>query len=111
MCKPEINLTKSKSHAHTLHRLFTKIILSIGSLRAHTVHRALMRAHTQGLHKDALVHKVLTRTPVMSEYHKMDTNKYPNILRCHIMYRTNTQIYSDATYLPNKYPNIFIRWS
>ena len=26
---------------------------------------------------------------VMSEYHKMDTNKYPNILGCHNMYRTN----------------------
>ena len=59
---------------------------------------------------------------VMSEYHKMDTNEHRNIFGCHIMYRriskyirmphyvpTNIQIYSDATYLPNKYPNIFVR--
>ena len=26
---------------------------------------------------------------VMSEYHKMDTNEYPNIFGCHIMYGTN----------------------
>ena len=36
---------------------------------------------------------------VMSEYHKIDTNKYPNIFGCHIMYRTNIRINSDATYL------------
>ena len=47
----------------------------------------------------------------MSKYHKMDTNKYPNILGCHIMYQTNIRLYSDATYLPNKYPNIFVRRS
>ena len=45
----------------------------------------------------------------MSKYHKRDTNKYPNILGCHIMYRTNIRLYSDATYLPNKYPNIIVR--
>ena len=44
----------------------------------------------------------------MSEYHKMDTNEYPNIFGCHIIYRMNIQIYSNATYLPNEYPNIFI---
>ena len=47
---------------------------------------------------------------VMSKYHKLDTKKYPNIFGCHIMYRMNIQIYLDATYLPNKYPNIFIFW-
>ena len=46
---------------------------------------------------------------VMSKYHKMDTNKYLNIFGCHIMYQANIRIYSDATYLPNKYPNIFVR--
>ena len=46
---------------------------------------------------------------VMSEYHKMDTNKYPNKFGCRIMYRTNIGIYLDATYLPNKYLNIFLR--
>ena len=46
--------------------------------------------------------------PVMSEYHKMDTNEYPNIFGCHIRYRMNIRIYSDATYLPNEYPNIFV---
>ena len=35
--------------------------------------------------------------PVMSEYHKMDTNKYPNIFRCQSTDRTNIRIYSDAT--------------
>ena len=40
--------------------------------------------------------KVSIRT-VMSEYHKMDTNKYLNIFEYHIMYRMNIQIYSDAT--------------
>ena len=58
---------------------------------------------------------------VMSEYHKMDPNKYPNIFGCHIIYRTNIQIYLDAheltkrisenIWIPknwtNKYPNIF----
>ena len=44
----------------------------------------------------------------MSEYHKMDPNKYPNIFECHIIYEKNIQIYLDATYLPNKYPNIFV---
>ena len=47
--------------------------------------------------------------PVMSKYHKMDTNEYPNIFECHILYRTNIRIYLDATYLANKYPNIFVR--
>ena len=37
---------------------------------------------------------------VMSEYHKMDTNEYPNIFGCHIMYQM-IGIYSDATYFPN----------
>ena len=46
--------------------------------------------------------------PVMSEYHIMDPNKYTNIFGCHVIYRTNIQIYSDATYLLNKYPNIFV---
>ena len=46
--------------------------------------------------------------PVMSKYHEMDTNEYLNIFGCHIMYRTNIQIYLDETYLPNEYPNIFI---
>ena len=46
--------------------------------------------------------------PVMSEYHKIDTNEYPNIFGWHIMYRMNIRIYSDATYLPNEYPNIFV---
>ena len=46
--------------------------------------------------------------PVMSEYHKMDMNKYWNILGCHIMYRTNIQIYLDATYLPKEYPTILV---
>ena len=45
---------------------------------------------------------------VMSKYHIMDTNEYPNTFECHIMYQTNIQIYSNATYLPNKYPNIFL---
>ena len=45
---------------------------------------------------------------VMSEYHKMDTNKYSNIFGCHIMYRTNIRIYLNATYLPKEYPNIFV---
>ena len=48
---------------------------------------------------------------VMTEYHKMDTNKYPNKFRCHIMYRTNILIYLDGQYLPNEYPNIFVRWN
>ena len=38
-----------------------------------------------------------------------DTNKYPNIFGCNIMYQTNIWIFLDATYLPNKYPNIFVR--
>ena len=46
---------------------------------------------------------------VMSEYHKLDTNKYPDIFRYPIMHTTNIQIYSDATYLPNEYLNIFLR--
>ena len=33
---------------------------------------------------------------VMSEYHKMDTNKYPNIFGCHIIHGTNIQKYLDA---------------
>ena len=37
----------------------------------------------------------------MSKYHKIDTNEYPNIFGCHIMYQKNIQIHSDATYLPN----------
>ena len=45
---------------------------------------------------------------VMSQYHKMATNEYPNIFGCHIMYRMNIRIFSDATYLPNEYPNIFV---
>ena len=45
---------------------------------------------------------------VMSKYHKMDTNKYPNIFGFHIMNRTNIQIYLDAIYLPNEHPNIFV---
>ena len=45
---------------------------------------------------------------VISEYHKMDTNKYLNIFECHIMYRTNIRIYLNATYLPNEYLNIFV---
>ena len=44
----------------------------------------------------------------MSEYDKMDTNKSPNIFGCHTMYQTNIQIHLNATYLPNKYPNIFV---
>ena len=39
------------------------------------------------------------KTAVMSDYHKMDTNKYPNTFGCHIIYQTNIQIYSNATYL------------
>ena len=46
---------------------------------------------------------------VMNKYHKMDTNEYLNIFGCHIMYRKNIQIYSDATYLRNKYPSILVR--
>ena len=46
----------------------------------------------------------------MSEYHKMETNKYPNIFGCHIMYRTNIGIYLNATNLPNEYRNIFVLW-
>ena len=46
--------------------------------------------------------------PLTSKYHKMDTNDYPNIFGCHIMYQTNILIYSNETYLPNKYPNIFV---
>ena len=46
--------------------------------------------------------------PLTSEDHKMDTNEDPNIFGCHIIYRMNIQIYSDATNLPNKYPNIFV---
>ena len=42
--------------------------------------------------------RVFLVLPVMSEYHKMDTNKYPNIFGCHIMYRMNIWIYSDAAY-------------
>ena len=45
---------------------------------------------------------------VMGKYHKMDTKKYPNIFECHIMYRTNIRIYLNATYLANKYLNIFV---
>ena len=47
---------------------------------------------------------------VMSKYDKMDTNEYPNIFGSHIMYQTNIRIYLDATNLPNKYLNIFVRW-
>ena len=46
--------------------------------------------------------------PVMSEYNKIDPNNYPNIFGSHILYRINIRIYTDATYLPNKYPNIFV---
>ena len=46
---------------------------------------------------------------VMSKNLKMDTSEYPNKFGFHIMNRTNMRIYSDATYLPNKYPNIFVR--
>ena len=45
---------------------------------------------------------------VMNEYNKKDTNKYSSIFGCHIMHRTNIRIYSNATYLQNKYPNIFV---
>ena len=45
---------------------------------------------------------------VMSKNLTMDTSEYPNIFGFHIMYRTNMRIYSDATYLPNEYPNIFV---
>ena len=45
---------------------------------------------------------------VMSKYHKMDTNEYLNLFGGHIMYRMNIQMYSDATFLPNEYPNIFV---
>ena len=45
---------------------------------------------------------------VMSKYHKIHTNEYPNIFGCHIKYRTNIRIYLNATYLPNKYLNIFV---
>ena len=45
----------------------------------------------------------------MSEHHKMDTNKYPNIFGGHIKYQANIRIYSDAMYLPNKYINIFAK--
>ena len=38
----------------------------------------------------------------------MDPNKYPNIFRCHIIYPTNIGIYLDATFLPNKYPNVSV---
>ena len=48
------------------------------------------------------------RTPVMSEYKKMDTNKYWNILGSHNMYRLNIRIYLDPTYLPKIYLNIFV---
>ena len=49
---------------------------------------------------------------VMSEYQKMDPNEYPNIFGYQIIYGMNIQIYSDATYLMNEYPNLFvlIKW-
>ena len=34
--------------------------------------------------------------PVMSEYHKMYTNEFPNIFGCHIIH-----------YVPSEYPNLF----
>ena len=43
---------------------------------------------------------------VMSEYHKMDTDKYPNVFGCHIMYGTNIRIYLHATNIQNKYLHI-----
>ena len=51
---------------------------------------------------------LLWSKPVMSKYHKMDPNEYPNIFWCHIIKQTNIQIVVDAKYLPNKYLNIFL---
>ena len=51
---------------------------------------------------------VVPEDSVMSKFHKMDPNEYPNKFGCHIIYRTDIRIYSDAIYLLNEYPSIFV---
>ena len=46
---------------------------------------------------------------VLSEYHTIGSNKYPNIFGCPIVERANIQIYSDAQDLTNQISNMLYR--
>ena len=82
----------------TLMSGYNLLSIKVHSTVPSTVHSAVF----------STVYSTVYTGPVMSKYHKIDINQYPNIFGCHNMYQKKIRIYSDATYLLNKYPNIFV---